>query len=203
MFCITLWIAELSVIHNTFCVFSEGGYARLAGGSVIHSQTYLSSYQSLSTHWMNTGIFGVTTHISKCSPWVWTALICDDFPSKTCSSRMSIPPIRKISTLQYQAVCLAIIVAIALSFDMIIPGMSTLVGMVLRTSEVLAKLLTNLTNVAASPSSSSERFYSGSSMSTWTSGLYWSPVTFIRDSKAVIDNPNRHLRGAEYKLNHH
>ena len=81
VFCITLWIAELSVIHNTFCVFSEGGYARLAGGSVIHSQTYLSSYQSLSTHWMNTGTFGVTTHTSKCSSGVWTALMSFDKPT--------------------------------------------------------------------------------------------------------------------------
>ena len=39
------------------------------------------------------------------------------------------------------------IVATALSFDMIIPGMSTLVSKILHASDVLVKLLTNLTNV--------------------------------------------------------
>lgn len=62
-------------------------------------------------------------------------MIYNDFSSKTCSSRTGTPPVRKILTLQYQAVCLVMIVAIALSFDMIIPSMSTLVSTVLHTSE--------------------------------------------------------------------
>jgi hypothetical protein len=74
-------------------------------------------------------------------------MIYDDFSSKDCSSKAGTSSVRKISTLQYQVVCLIMIVAIALSFDMIIPSMSTLVSTVLRTSEVLAKLLTNLTNI--------------------------------------------------------